>query len=664
MNYKDTISKMTLEEKIKLLTYDSLLDTKGFEEYGIPAIEMADGPMGIHSLHGTDKELEGGPVMFPSPAVVAASWDTELARREGEAMAMECNAQNVDVNLAPGVNIKRSPLCGRNFEYYSEDPVLAGEMGAAAINGIQSKGVAACIKHFAANNQETDRGVISSEIDERTLREIYLKPFEIALKKSKPWSIMSAYNRLNGIYCSQNKWLLNDVLREEWGYEGAVISDWGAVHDEAASFAAGLDMKMPKDPDLYEKLKKGIEDGVLTEEQIDKAAENMLKLAHKVSSRERNKNEYNRAAQHELAREIAKESIILMKNEDNILPINKKKIKKLTVLGRLAETPTVMGGGSSSQRNTAKELIETPLEYIKKLAGEDIEITYDPIYTLGSIYTDSYNSNAKKACEGADMAIIFIGDLHDAIETECMDRYDINYEPIFDWVISGACRSCENIVLVTQNSCVRVPKVLPHNIKGIIHMGLCGEGGGSAVADILFGKVNPSGKTAETFMTHLTDRFDFPGDGKKVVYDERWAVGYRYYDNHPNEVWFPFGHGLSYTSFEYSDIEVVKTENSGDTVAEVSFKVKNTGEVAGKEIVQLYVGMPDSFISRPIKELKAFDKIALEPGEEKTVNFALDRHAFEYFNICNNGWVIEEGRYDIIIGASSADIRLKADITL
>lgn len=663
MNYKETLAKMTLEEKIKLLTYNELLDTKGFEEYGIPAIEMADGPIGIHSLHGKDKEIEGGPLMFPSPAVVAASWSKELAWREGEALAAECNAQGVDVDLAPGVNIKRSPLCGRNFEYYSEDPVLSGEMGAATINGIQSKGVAACIKHFAANNQETDRGVISSEVDERTLREIYLKPFEIAVKKSNPMSIMAAYNRLNGIYCSQNKWLLNDVLRKEWGFEGAVISDWGAVHDEAACFAAGLDMKMPRDPDLFEKLKKGIEDGVLTEERIDAAAENMLKLADKVSGRE--KGEYNRAAQHELACEIARESIILMKNEDNILPIDKNKVKKLAVIGRLAEKPTVMGGGSSGQYNTSKEVVEAPLDYIKKLAGDDIEISYEPIYAADSPWTGGYyNSTAKKVSEGADMVIIFIGDYHSGVETECFDRYDINYDPSLDWMINGACRSCENIVLVTQNSCVRVPKTLPHNIKAILHMGLCGEGGGSAVADILFGKVNPSGKTAETFMNKLTDRYDFPGDGKKVVYDERWEVGYRYYDKHPDEVWYPFGHGLSYTSFEYSDIQVVKAEDGGDTAAEISFKLKNTGAVAGKEVVQLYVGMPDSFISRPVKELKAFDKIALEPGEEKTVRFTLDRHSLEYYNICNKGWTLEEGTYNIMIGASSADIRLTASINL
>lgn len=660
MNYKEILSKMTLEEKIKLLTYDSLLDTKGFEEYGIPAIEMADGPCGIHSLHGKADKIEGGgAVMFPSPAVVSWSWNKDLARREGEAIASEANNQDVDVALTPGVNIKRSPLCGRNFEYISEDPVVSGEMGAAMINGIQSKGVAACIKHFAANNQETDRGTISSEIDERTLREIYLKPFEIAVKKSKPMSIMAAYNRLNGIYCSQNKWLLNDVLREEWGFDGAVISDWGAVHDDVACFASGLDMKMPRGEDLYENLKKGLEEGKITEEQIDKAAENMIKLAVKVKGRE--KDEYDRAAHHKLAGEIVRESVILMKNEDKILPIDKKKVKKLAVIGRLAEEPTVMGGGSSGQYCTSRSAIEAPLDYIKEYAGEEIEVVYEPCYQAGSPWTNTFPVNAKKAATGADMVLMFIGDYNFGVEAECFDRQSIRYDGVLEFTIKNTARVCDNIVLVTQNSCVTVPTCLPKEVKAILHTGLYGEAGGSAVADILFGKVNPSGKTTETFMNKLTDRYDFPGDGKKVVYNEGLEVGYRYYDKHPDEVWYPFGHGLSYTSFEYSDIKAAKAENGE---VKVSFKLKNTGEVAGKEAVQLYVGKPDSFVSRPIKELKAFDKIALEPGEEKTVKFTLDRHSFEYYNICNRAWTLEEGVYNIMIGASSADIRLTASINL
>ena len=658
MNIKEVLNKMTLEEKISLLTYTNLLDTKDYEDKGIPAIEMADGPSGIHSLHGKDKEIEGGPVMFPCAAVVAGSWNRELAFMEGEAIAKECNVQKVDVALAPGVNIKRTPLCGRNFEYYSEDPVLSGELGAAFINGVQSKGVGTCLKHFAANNQEIDRTVASSEVDERTLREIYLKPFEIVMEKSKPMSIMAAYNRLNGIYCSQNKWLLQKVLREDWGYEGAVISDWGAVHDEVACFNAGLDMKMPKDADLYEKLKKGVDEGTLNEAEIDRAAENMINLALKVSNREKDE-EYDRAAQHKVAVEIARDSIILMKNENNTLPINKEKVKKLVVLGRLAETPTVMGGGSSGQYNTLRSVIEAPLDYIKQYAGEDIEVTYQPVYEAGATWGSSYNNSAKKYSDGADMVVIFIGDYSFGVETECFDRYHIHYDPAIDWMIKGASRVCDNIVLVTQNSCVTVPKNLPESVKAIVHMGLCGEGGGSAVADILFGKVNPSGKTTETFMNKLYDRFDYPGDGKKVVYDERWAVGYRYYDEHMDEVWYPFGHGLSYTSFEYSDLLVNKADNGE---VEVSFKLKNSGERFGKEIVQLYVGKPDSFVSRPVKELKAFDKIALEKGEEKTVKFTLKKHDFEYYNICNDGWTREEGEYVISVGASSADIKLKANI--
>ena len=662
MNYKETLAKMTLEEKIKLLTYDSLLDTKGFEEYGIPAIEMADGPCGIHSLHGKADKIEGGgAVMFPSPAVVSWSWNKDLARREGEAIATEANNQDVDVALAPGVNIKRSPLCGRNFEYISEDPVVSGEMGAAMINGIQSKGVAACIKHFAANNQETDRGTISSEIDERTLREIYLKPFEIAVKKSNPMSIMAAYNRLNGIYCSQNKWLLEDVLRKEWGFDGAVISDWGAVHDDVACFASGLDMKMPKGEDLYENLKKGLEEGKITEEQIDKAAENMIKLAVKVKERE--KDEYDRAAHHKLAGEIVRESVILMKNEDKILPIDKKKVKKLAVIGKLAEEPTAMGGGSSGQYCTSRSAIEAPLDYIKEYAGEEIEVVYEPCYKAGSPWTNCFPVNAKKAATGADMVLMFIGDYNFGVEAECFDRQSIRYDGVLEFTIKNIARACDNIVLVTQNSCVNVPTCLPKEVKAVLHTGLYGEAGGSAVADILFGKVNPSGKTTETFMNKLTDRYDFPGDGKKVVYNEGFEVGYRYYDKHPDEVWIPFGYGLSYTEFKYSDLEVKKVED-GDIAAEVTFKLKNIGDMAGKEVVQLYVGKPESFVSRPVKELKAFDKIALEPGEEKIVKLEIDKHSLEYYNICAKDWILEEGEYKIMVGASSVDIRLEASLNL
>lgn len=661
MNYQEILSKMTLEEKAQLLTYKELLDTQGFEEYGIPALEMADGPCGIHSLHGKADKIEGGgAVMFPSPAVVSWSWNRELARREGEAIAAEANNQDVDVALAPGINIKRSPLCGRNFEYYSEDPVLAGEMGAAVIEGIQSKGVGACLKHFVANNQETDRLTISSEIDERTLREIYLKPFEIAVKKSKPVSIMAAYNKLNGIHCSQNKWLINDVLREEWGFDGAVISDWGAVHDDIACFASGLDMEMPRNDNLYEHLKKGLEEGKITEKQVDRAVENMIKLAVKVSERE--KGVYDRNANHQLASEIVRESIILMKNQDNILPIDKKKIKKLTVIGRLAEEPTVMGGGSSGQYCTSRSVVETPLEYIKEFAGEDIEITYEPCYKAGSEWTNTYPNLAKKAATDADMVLMFIGDYNFGVESECFDRYSIRYDSVLDFTIKNVARVCDNIVLVTQNSCVTVPVGLPKAVKAILHTGLYGEAGGKATAEILFGKVNPSGKTTETFMKNLSDRFDYFGDGKKVVYNEGWSIGYRYYDSHPEEVWFPFGHGLSYTEFEYSDIKLKKLEGVNDIVAEVSFKLKNTGDRAGKEIVQLYIGKPDSFVSRPIKELKAFDKIPLEPGEEKIVKFTLDRHSFEYYNICLKDWTLEAGKYNVMIGASSADIRLETSV--
>ncbi len=657
--YKEKIKKMTLSEKAMLLTGKNMLTTAELERLNVPSIEMADGPHGVRTASGKPCAVEGGCVCFPTASAASATWNRDLLYKMGVGLARDCIKEEVDVLLGPGINIKRHPYCGRNFEYFSEDPLVSGELGAAYIKGVQDCGVGTSLKHFAANNQEIDRGTGNSEIDERTLREIYLKGFEIAIKKANPTSVMNAYNKLNAIFCSENEWLLKKVLREEWGYDGVVISDWGSVHNVAKALKNGLNLQMPKNPNIEAQLEKAIENGIITEEEIDKALEELLIFLDKTKAAKKDTTPYDRRDQHNIAKEIANEAITLLKNEDNILPIDAKRFKNITVFGGHAMNPTYMGGGSSTV-HTKPEWIESPFECLKANLGNDVNLVFEELYNNKDIPNrDGIRGQAASAARKCDLAIVFAGSLIH-FETEGLDKDHNVLENYMENCLRFICNNCENVIVVLQTGAAIVPGTWKDKAKGIVEMWISGEAGGSAVADVLTGKVNPSGKLSETFAYCHNPLIDYPGDGVKVTYPEQWQVGYRYFDRHMQDVWYPFGHGLSYTQFEYSDLKLsAESSNDPNSQLTVTFKVKNVGKMAGKEAVQLYVGDDVSVVSKPLKELKAFDKIALEPGEEKEVSFTLGFDSFAYYNVLLHNWHVESGVYNIYVGSSSADIRLK-----
>ncbi|MBE6760717.1 MAG: glycosyl hydrolase [Ruminococcaceae bacterium] len=661
MTNKEKIKQMTFSEKAMLLTGKNMLTTAELDRLGVPSIEMSDGPHGVRTASGKPCSVEGGCICFPTASAASATWNRELLFKMGVGLARDCIKEEVDVLLGPGINIKRHPLCGRNFEYFSEDPMVAGELGAAYINGVQSCGIGTSLKHFAANNQEIDRGTGSSEIDERTLREIYLRGFEIAVKKAKPTSVMNAYNKLNAIYCSENKWLLKDILRDEWGFDGVVISDWGSVHNISKALKNGMNLQMPTNTKIEEQLKDGVEKGIITEEEIDEVLEALLNFLDATKAAVRDNTPYDRDAQHAIAKEIADEAMTLLKNEDNILPIDVTKYPKIVVLGGLAEMPTYMGGGSSTV-HTAEEKIEKPLDFIREYIGDKAELTYVPLYTRDTMPNrDGIRGDGAVAASKADLAIVFAGSLIH-FETEGLDKPHNELENYMNTCIEWINKACKNVIVVLQNGSAIVPGRWKDDVKGIVEMWISGEAGGSAIADVLFGKVNPSGKLAETFSYTMNPLLDYPGDGFKVTYPEQWKVGYRYFDLHPEQIWYPFGHGLSYTTFEYSDISVSPDGVNGpDADVTVKCKITNTGKLAGKETVQLYVNDVKSIISKPVKELKGFEKIHLEPGETKEVEFKLGFRDFAYYNVGLKDWHVESGAYKILIGASSRDIRLEAD---
>ncbi len=662
MKYQDIISKLTLQEKINLCTGKDFWHMNGVERLGIPSICLTDGP------HGLRKKIENSSGMslntsvpttcFPTAATTACSWDPELLYEMGQALGEECLQEKVSVILGPGVNMKRSPLCGRNFEYFSEDPVLAGEVAAGLINGIQSKGVGTSLKHFAANSQEARRMKIDSVVDERTLREIYLTAFEIAVKKAQPWTVMNCYNRINGVYGADNHWLQTEVLRDEWGFEGLVVSDWGSVNDRVKGIKAGNDLEMPTSGGYNSgKLYDAVLSGNLDEADIDVAVDRVLDLIFK--SKESLCNfTYDKDAHHEIARKIANRSMVLMKNEDNILPLSKD--KKLGVIGELARVPRYQGAGSS-------HICPTKLD---NAFDSFIEAGYAPLYAPG------YNSKSDKpnyaliadavaVAEKSDTVLLFVG-LTDEYEAEGYDRSHIDIPTSHTELIDAVCAVNSNVVVVLFGGS---PVAMPWlgKTKALLNAYLGGQAGGSAIVDILTGKVNPSGKLAETYPYALSDNpsyNNFPGSSRTVEYRESVYIGYRYYDSANVDVQFPFGYGLSYTKFEYSGAKVSKKNIKDTDTVNVSFKIKNVGDVAGAEVAQLYVADKESTIFRPTKELKGFTKVFLEPGEEKTVSIELDKRAFAYYNININDWHVESGDFDILIGASSKDIRLTTSVNV
>jgi Beta-glucosidase-related glycosidases len=654
----DILKKLTLEQKARLCVGMNFWMTQNFTENEIPSLFMSDGPHGLRKqdLNASDhlglNDSEPS-VCYPTGSLAACSWDRDLIREMGNHLGQEASQLDVDVLLGPAMNIKRSPLCGRNFEYYSEDPYLTGQLAAAFIHGVQSNGVSACPKHFIANNQETRRKAVDTLIDERTLREIYLAGFEAAIKEGQSWSLMSSYNKVNGVYPAEHTHLISEILRGEWGFKGALITDWGAMDQVAASIHAGLTLQMPGDDGTSaKKLVRAVENGEISEEELDRAVTELLYVIEKTRGRQKGK---KRGVQyHEVAYQVASQSMILLKNEVGILPLDPK--KKTAVIGEMAKKPRFQGSGSS---HVNVFCLDDAFSQIGKICSQ---VSYVSGYA-DETTTPEMIAEAVRIAQNCDQVILFAG-LPSSYEAESYDRQDMKMPQAHNDLISAVAQANPEIVVVLSNGApVEIPWL--GQVKGLFEAYLGGEAGGAAIADILFGRVNPSGKLAETFPVKLEDNpsyLNFPGEGDRVEYREGIFVGYRYYEKKKMRPAFAFGHGLSYTTFSYSNLKLEKSFFTDQEQLRVSLKVKNTGQKAGKEIVQLYVKNHDSQINRPIKELREFAKITLAPGEEKEVSFVLGKRAFAYYNVCLKDWHVNTGDYEICIGAASDDIRLTASV--
>ena len=656
---KGIIREMTLEEKAGMCSGKDFWHLKGVERLGIPEVMVSDGPHGLRKQAaeadhlGLNESIKA--VCFPTACATACSFDRDLLEEMGERIGDECQAEDLSVILGPAVNIKRSPLCGRNFEYFSEDPYLASQMAAAHIKGVQSKNVGTSIKHFAANNQEHRRMSCSSEVDERTLREIYLAAFETAIKEAKPDTVMCSYNRINGEFASENHWLLTEVLRDEWGFDGYVMSDWGAVNDRVKGLKAGLELEMPASGGTTDKeIVEAVKNGELDEAVLDRAVERILNIVFKFADN-RQEGKFDKEEDHKLAAKIEAESMVLLKNE-GVLPLPTQG-KKIAFIGKFAEAPRFQGGGSS-HINSFK--ITGALEAVKEVA----QVTYAQGYDIKEDVIDQDMLNqAVETAKEADVAVIFAG-LPDAFESEGYDRSHMRMPECQNTLISEIAKVQENVVVVLHNgSPVEMPWA--DEVKGILEAYLGGQAVGQAEVDVLFGKANPCGKLAETIPYKLADNpsyLNFPGDGQTVEYNEGVFVGYRYYDTKEMPVRYPFGYGLSYTTFEYSDLQLSADRIKDTDTLKVTLKVKNTGDRAGKEIVQLYVADKTGSASRPVKELKNFVKVELQPQEEKTVEMELDKRSFAWYNTQIHDWYAASGEYEILAAASSRDIRLKKTV--
>lgn len=658
MNVDVILKEMTLEEKASLCSGNDSWHTKPVERLDIPEIMVSDGPHGLRKVKDDSAMMNQAieAVCFPTACATACSFDRELVASMGKALGQACKAEKVAVLLGPGCNIKRSPLCGRNFEYFSEDPYLSSQIAASHIKGVQSMGVGTSLKHFACNNQETRRMTCSANMDERTFFEIYAASFEGAVKEGKPYTIMCSYNRINNVYSSENKFLLTDVLRDKWGYDGLVMSDWGAVNDRPEGIKAGLDLEMPTSHGVNDrKIVECVKNGTLDEKLLDKAVRNVLNLVDKAESGLSGEVNWDMQAQHELARSISAQCAVLLKNDDALLPLDTN--KKIAFIGDFAKNPRYQGGGSS-HINSFK--VTSALDAVKDYC----EVTYAQGYESNTDVPDVKLINEAVECaKKCDAAVIFAG-LTDLYESEGFDRKHMKMPANQLELIDKVCEVCSNVVVVLHNgSPVEMP--FKNKVKSILEMYLGGQAVGGAACDLIFGKVNPSGKLAETFPEKLSDNpsfISFPGEMDDVQYREGIFVGYRYYDHKQIEPLFPFGHGLSYTTFEYSDIKLSSNAINADDELTVSVKVTNTGKVEGKEVVQLYVTDKESSLIRPVKELKGFEKVSLKPGESKNVMFKLDKRAFAFYSEAAHDWLVEEGDFIISVGSSSRDIRLTDEV--
>lgn len=661
-----TLSKLTLEEKASLVSGLYFWTTKPVDRLNIPAVTMTDGPHGLRKEYGADDGKGGVNIMkgsvpatcFPPAVSLASSWDVDLVKQVGVAIAEEAKNQKVSTVLGPGINIKRSPLCGRNFEYFSEDPFLAGQLSENYINGVQSQSVGTSLKHYACNNEEYNRMSIDSVIDERAMREIYLYGFEQAVKNAQPQQVMASYNRVDGVYVSENKRLLTEILREEWGFEGLVVSDWGAVNDRVEGIKAGLDLQMPGTKGVHDRIVlKAVQDGSLDEKDLDKVVLRVLRYIDECLDKKQENYECDYDAHHELARKVGTKSAVLLKNQDAILPLSQS--DNIALIGKLAEESRYQGSGSS--RINCRKLVNV-LEAFKT-KGANFE--YAEGYTLkGDGKSKKLLKQALEIAKNKDKIVLVIG-LTDVYESEGFDRSHLSIPEGHIDLLNALAEVNSNIVVVLEGG---APVEMPwlNKAKAVLNTYLLGEAVGESTYDLVYGKANPSGKLAETFPVKLDDCLAskyFPMGPKTVEYRESIYVGYRYFDSANKTPLFPFGYGLSYTTFEYSNIKVADSFEKGDKL-KVELTVTNTGKFDGEEVVQLYVKHQNSPIFKADKELKAFAKVFLKVGESKSVELTLDDRSFAYYNVDAKDWSVISGVYTILVGASSRDIRLTQNVNV
>ena len=657
LKHQDVIKKLTVEEKCHLLSGRDFWSTVSVEAKGVPSINLSDGPHGIRKQEGAGDQLglNGSlpATCFPTAATIANSWDPELGEKIGECLGEEAASQDVAVLLGPGLNIKRNPLCGRNFEYFSEDPYLAGKMAAGYIRGMQKNGISACPKHFAANNTELRRQASNSVMDERTLREIYLTGFEIAVKEADPLSIMSSYNMVNGVYANENEHLLQEILRDDWGFRGFVVSDWGACNDFVDGVRAGSHLEMPTTGgDSAEYLKKAIYEGKISEDLVDKRVDELLDVVfstHEAVSKYAG-HEFDVDAHHAMAMRASEESIVLLKNDGNILPLAPN--TKVAVIGDFAETPRYQGAGSSVVNPTK---LDSTMGVIGNYAFD--VVGFEKGYPRVGAGDAAMQQKAVELAKKADVVLLYLG-LDEISESEGLDRSHMKLpQSQIDLLEAVAAVNEKVVIIMSAGSAVEMPWL--DKCKAMVHGYLCGQAGAGAVLKAILGEINPSGKLSESYPVKYEDVSSapyFPAEQRNVEYREGLYVGYRYFETAKVPVLFPFGYGLSYTTFEYSDLKV--------TDKEATFTITNTGSVDGAEVAQLYVSPKAAKVFRPAKELKGFTKVFLKAGESRTVTIPLDDKAFRYFNVVTDKFEIDGGEYDILIGASVADIRLTGTVTV
>ena len=660
MKHPEIIKKMTLEQKAAFVSGLDYWHTQGSADLGHPSINITDGPHGLRKKNENKKASDGiglgnsvPATCFPPASATACSWDPELIRLAGEALGEECLKEKVSVVLGPGMNIKRAPTCGRNFEYFSEDPLLAGKMAAGLVKGVQSKGIGTSLKHYACNSQEAYRMIVDEVVDERALREIYLAAFEIAVKEASPWTVMNSYNRINGEYASQNEYLQKKVLRDEWGFDGLIVTDWGSSVDRIPGLNFGTDLEMPSSGGYNtKKIIDAVNNGELSEDVLNERADTVIDLIIKSKPALDKGCDFSFDDHHAVARKVAEGSMVLLKNDDGILPL--KQGAKVADIGELAAAPRFQGAGSSVINPTR---LDNALEELKKLG---VDVTYAKGYEKSkNEINDALFTEAKNAAKNADIALVFVG-LTEEFEGEGYDRMNIEMPSSHNELVSEIAKVNPNTaVVLAGGSVINLPWI--NEVKALLDSRLGGQATGSAVANILTGKVNPSGKTSETYPLSYEENPTFgnyPGGPVTSEHRESIYIGYRYYDKAKKEVLFPFGYGLSYTKFEYSDISVSAENITDADELTVKFKVKNIGDVDGAEVTQLYVGDIESTIYRAVKDLRAFEKVFLKAGEEKEVTFTLSKRDFAFFNVYSGEYQVESGEFAVLVGASSRDIKL------